>query len=123
MIETIHRNHFSPFWIWPLHTRPSRYRMHEHQPHKCLQGLLIQGGDILLRQQYRGPASGKWQSNFYIQVPETSIGRTRRPAKELKAFVKVALVVGQQRVVTVVLDKHSVSIFFIIIIIYVYYQP
>jgi beta-glucosidase len=57
-----------------------------------------------------GQRAGKLAIQFYVQSPETWVGQAR-PFKELKAFAKVALDLGQSKVVTVELDKYSVSIY------------
>ncbi|RDW61455.1 hypothetical protein BP5796_11347 [Coleophoma crateriformis] len=57
-----------------------------------------------------GSKKGKAVVQFYVQLPETTIGRTR-PVKELKAFSKVELAAGQEKTISVILDKYSLSIY------------
>lgn len=57
-----------------------------------------------------GSKQGKVVVQFYLQMPDTWLGRTR-PIKELKAFKKVDLVPGQEENVTVSLDKYAFSIY------------
>ena len=57
-----------------------------------------------------GPRPGKLVVQFYVEFPDTQIGR-RRPIKELKAFSKVDLAAEETKRVKVTLDKYAVSFY------------
>lgn len=57
-----------------------------------------------------GHLKGKSVVQFYVQMPETTLG-LRRPLKELKAFTKVEVDAGQQVLTKVILDRYSFSVY------------
>lgn len=57
-----------------------------------------------------GDRFGKLVVQLYIQSPKISIGQPR-PLKELKAFAKIGLDKGQSEMITMQLDKYSVSFY------------
>lgn len=62
--------------------------------------------DISMDLKNTGPYDGSEIVQIYIQDPESSV---QRPLRELKAFAKVTLSVGEMKTVKITLDKYALS--------------
>ena len=62
--------------------------------------------DVSVDLENTGPYNGSEVVQVYVQDPESSV---QRPLRELKAFAKVTLSVGEKKTVKITLDKYALS--------------
>lgn len=65
--------------------------------------------DLPCQVENTGQAAGKVVIQIYVAPRNSLAGSKPRPVKELKAFKKVALKIGQKKRVSLTLDKYAFS--------------